>query len=101
MCLYAVMCCAGGKTMFYSHLPATYGLTPYVVHATFQRYNNNGKVARFREAGAYLLDPPEYYDKGDFLTYDNLALLFVDAVEANVPRGSLNLVRHACMRRCR
>jgi hypothetical protein len=59
--------------MFYSRLPEKYAIRPYAVHATFQRYNNNGKVARFREAGAYVIDPPEYFSEGDFLAYDNLA----------------------------
>jgi hypothetical protein len=80
--------------MFYSHLPEMYGLHPYVVHATFQRYNNNGKVARFREAGAFVLDPPEYYREGNFLMYDNLVKEFVAAVEA-AAGSNLTLVR-AC-----
>jgi hypothetical protein len=67
--------------MFYSHLPEKYGLTPYAVHATFQRYNNNGKQARFREAMAYVVDPPEYYRDGNFLVYDNLVHEFLDAME--------------------
>lgn len=71
---------AGGKTMFYSHLPQKYGTEPYVVHATFQRYNNNGKRARFRESHAYLLDPPAYYSEGTFLVYENLVHDFMRAV---------------------
>jgi arabinosyltransferase len=78
--------------MFYSHLPQIYGLQPFVVHATFQRYNNNGKVARFREAGAYVIDEPEYYKEGKFLVYENLVLEFMEAVET-LTEGSLTLVR--------
>jgi hypothetical protein len=88
--------CAGGKTAFYSHLPAVYGLMPYVVHATFQRYNNAGKVARFREAGAYLMDEPHYYTHGHFLVYDNLVLEDIAALE-RLAAGNLTQVRaHAC-----
>lgn len=83
--------CAGGKTMFYNHLPAKYGLHPYVVHATFQRYNNNGKVARFREARAFAMDPPAYYREGSFLVYDNLVKEFLAALEAEAGL-ELNLV---------
>lgn len=84
---------AGGKTMFYSHLPEAYGLTPYVVHSTFQRYNNAGKVARFREAGAYVLDDPEYFTEGNFLVYDNLVLEYMEAIERLV-HGNLTQVIH-------
>ena len=42
----------GGKTYFDYHLSAKYGTHPYVIHGTFQRYNNPGKKSRFREAGA-------------------------------------------------
>jgi len=83
---------SGGKTAFYSHLPEKYGLQPYVIHATFQRYNNNGKRSRFREARAYHLDPPVYYRDGDFLAYDNLVLEFVEAVE-KLASAPLTLVR--------
>eukprot|EP00892_Ulva_mutabilis_P008482 jgi/Ulvmu1/6005/UM026_0131.1 len=82
---------AGGKTMFYSHLPSLYGLQPYVVHATFQRYNNNGKVARFREAGAYVLDEPDYFNQGDFLVYDNLVLEYISGLET-LSNGTFTLV---------
>ena len=78
--------------MFYSHLPQKYGIQPFVVHATFQRYNNNGKRSRFREAMAYLLDPPSYYNDGAFITYDNLVLEFMEAMESLVV-GTFTLVR--------
>lgn len=78
--------------MFFSHLPTKYGLHPYVVHATFQRYNNHGKVSRFREAHAYLLDPPEYYREGDFLAYDNMVLDYIAALDS-MTGGALTLVR--------
>jgi hypothetical protein len=77
--------------MFYAHLPQAYGMTPYVVHATFQRYNNAGKVARFREAGAYALDGPEYFTEGNFLVYDNLVLEYMEALE-HLVHGSLTQV---------
>ena len=44
----------GGKTLFDYHLSAKHGTEPYAVHGTFQRYNNAGKRARFREIGAHL-----------------------------------------------
>lgn len=44
----------GGKTLFDYHLPEKHGTQPYAVHGTFQRYNNAGKRARFREIGATL-----------------------------------------------
>lgn len=77
--------------MFYAHLPYGYGMVPYVVHATFQRFNNAGKVARFRELGAYDLDEPEYFTDSNFLVYDNLVLEYIEAIERLTP-GNLNLV---------
>ena len=44
----------GGKAFFDYRLHAKYGTHPYAIHATFQRYNNPGKRARFREAGPLL-----------------------------------------------
>jgi hypothetical protein len=71
-------------------------MVPYVVHATFQRYNNAGKVARFREAGAYLLDEPQYFTDGNFLAYDNLVLEYIEAIE-RLAHGTLTQVLHeAC-----
>ena len=43
--------------MFDYHLPAKYGTVPYAVHGTYQRYNNPGKRARFRELGALTSAP--------------------------------------------
>ena len=77
--------------MFYSHLPEAYGMTPYVVHSTFQRYNNAGKVARFREAGAYLVDDSSYYTEGNYLVYDNLVLEYIEAIE-RLAHGNLTQV---------
>ena len=70
---------------------ATLKSAVYVVHATFQRFNNAGKVARFRESGAYDLDEPEYFTDGNFLVYDNLVLEYIEAIERLTP-GNLNLV---------
>lgn len=77
--------------MFYAHLPDAYGMTPYVVHSTFQRYNNAGKVARFREMGAYLMDDAGYFTEGDFLAYDNLVLEYIEAMES-LAHGNLTQV---------
>jgi hypothetical protein len=43
----------GGKTLYDYHLPEKYGTHPYAIHATYQRYNNHGKRARFRESGTF------------------------------------------------
>lgn len=48
-----------GHVFFVQKLHALYNTQPYVVHNTFQFYYGPGKVARFRQAGLWLLDPPE------------------------------------------
>jgi hypothetical protein len=85
--------------MFYSHLPQAYGSVPYTVHATFQRYNNAGKIARFREAGAYLLDEPEYFTEGNFLAYDNLVLEYIEAIEQLASGNLTQVLCSACTAR--
>lgn len=38
-----------------------FGVEPYVIHTTFQRWWGAGKKARLREFGLWYMDPPEYY----------------------------------------
>jgi len=38
-----------------------HGIEPIVIHLTFQRWWEAGKVARLREFGLWHLDPPEHY----------------------------------------
>jgi len=61
---------ASGHTYFVQRLADRLGMTPYVVHATFQFSGTPGKRHRFREALMWL-DPPEYFDRpGGFITFD-------------------------------
>ena len=44
---------------------------PYAVHLTFQNCDQSGKRHRMREAGLWLLDPPEHYEpEGGLLSYE-------------------------------
>jgi hypothetical protein len=54
----------------------------YVVHATFQRHHTPGKRARFREAGLWRADPPEYYQASHLMAYDNDVRAYVSALDA-------------------
>ena len=72
-----------GHNAFVRHLHTRLQTVPYAIHATFQlKHNLWGKMARFREAGLWMLDPPEYYRQGSFVTYDNAAARFVDEAAA-------------------
>ena len=47
------------------------GVVPYVVHATWTYNGLGGKRARLRDMGLWI-DPPDYYNKGNFLAVDLL-----------------------------
>jgi len=50
-----------GHTQFVSHIPARTNTQPLAVHNTYQYSGGVGKVARFREAGMWNMDGPEYF----------------------------------------
>jgi hypothetical protein len=50
-----------GHAQFVSHMPARTGTPPLAVHNTYQYSGGVGKVARFREAGMWNVDGPEYF----------------------------------------
>eukprot|EP00850_Spirogloea_muscicola_P008290 SM000044S15937 [mRNA] locus=s44:107097:110385:+ [translate_table: standard] len=58
-----------GHVYFVQRIPQHHGLVPYVVHNTFQFHFAAGKIARFREAELWALDPPSYYEEGNFLSF--------------------------------
>eukprot|EP00850_Spirogloea_muscicola_P015991 SM000127S26607 [mRNA] locus=s127:25293:28790:+ [translate_table: standard] len=74
-----------GHVYFVQRIPQRHGLVPYVVHNTFQFHFAPGKIARFREAELWALDPPScgptpqllpfplgtsfYYEEGNFLLF--------------------------------
>jgi hypothetical protein len=72
---------SSGQATFVQRLHQQYSTTPYAVHATFQlKGGNDGKIQRFKEAGLWLLEPPEYYSSGRFLTWKNVVEEYVEAV---------------------
>lgn len=76
---------ASGHAAFVQRTPWRLGVTPIAIHATFQRHNLVGKVARMREFGLWHMDPPEYYGAGEIplrlLAYENSVLSFVAEAE--------------------
>ena len=59
-----------GHVFFMQRQPHALHVRPYAVHLTFQNCDQSGKRHRMREAGLWLLDPPEYYDPpGGLLSY--------------------------------
>eukprot|EP00850_Spirogloea_muscicola_P000330 SM000001S04732 [mRNA] locus=s1:1888699:1891984:+ [translate_table: standard] len=58
-----------GHVYFVQRIPQRHRLVPYVVHNTFQFHFAPGKIARFREAELWALDPPSYYEEGNFLSF--------------------------------
>ncbi len=44
-------------------------VSPYAVHLTWTYNGVAGKKARLRDMGLWV-DPPEYYERGDFVTVD-------------------------------
>ena len=69
-----------GHNAFIRHLHTHLNTMPYAIHATFQlKHNLFGKMARFRETGLWMLDPPEYYTQGNFLTYDNAVASYIES----------------------
>lgn len=58
-----------GHVMFAQQLPQKLGITPMIVHATFQYGGTWGKRHRFREWRMWLADEPAYYDPPGGLLY--------------------------------
>jgi arabinosyltransferase len=72
-----------------------YGVLPYVVHATFQRfapgvYQSSAKRGRFRELGMWLLPNATYYDPdAKYLAYTLDVVGAVLAAERSFPGGRI------------
>lgn len=72
---------AGGHVALQQRLPERLGLEPWALHPTFQENGGDaGKRARMREARAWLLEPSAAFAGRRWLTYDNSAAAYVDAV---------------------
>ncbi|CAI5507831.1 unnamed protein product [Closterium sp. Naga37s-1] len=59
---------------------------PLAVHNTFQFHHALGKAARFREAGLWALDPPEYYKEGNYLSMEYSTPPWIHAMEPGMLR---------------
>ncbi|KAL4427446.1 hypothetical protein ABPG77_000735 [Micractinium sp. CCAP 211/92] len=56
-------------TYFLQELHKVKRVSPYAVHLTWTYNGVAGKKARLRDMGLWV-DPPEYYERGDFVTVD-------------------------------
>lgn len=54
-----------GHVAFVQRTPWLCGISPIVIHVTFQRWAGAGKKARLREFGLWRMDPPAYYGATD------------------------------------
>ncbi|PSC75627.1 Histone H2A [Micractinium conductrix] len=59
-----------GHTLFLQQLHKTKRVEPYNVHATWTYGGLPGKRARLRDLGLWAVDPPAYYESGDFVAVD-------------------------------
>ncbi|CAI5470844.1 unnamed protein product [Closterium sp. Yama58-4] len=59
---------------------------PLAVHNTFQFHHALGKAARFREAGLWAVDPPEYYEEGNYLSMEYSTPPWIIAMEPGMLR---------------
>ncbi|KAL4457956.1 hypothetical protein ABPG75_012821 [Micractinium tetrahymenae] len=59
-----------GHTLFLQQLHKDKHVEPYNVHATWTYGGLEGKKARLRDLGLWMVDPPEHYEKGSFVTVD-------------------------------
>ncbi|CAI5536833.1 unnamed protein product [Closterium sp. Naga37s-1] len=56
------------------------------LHNTFQFHHALGKAARFREAGLWAVDPPEYYEEGNYLSMEYSTPPWIHAMEPGMLR---------------
>ncbi|CAI7903187.1 unnamed protein product [Closterium sp. NIES-53] len=59
---------------------------PLAVHNTFQFHHALGKAARFREAGLWAVDPPEYYEEGNYLSMEYSTPPWIHAMQPGMLR---------------
>ncbi|GJP47998.1 hypothetical protein CLOM_g7239 [Closterium sp. NIES-68] len=59
---------------------------PLAVHNTFQFHHALGKAARFREAGLWAVDPPEYYSDGNYVSMEYSTPPSIEAMEPGMLR---------------
>ncbi|CAI5498703.1 unnamed protein product [Closterium sp. Naga37s-1] len=75
-----------GHVFFEQQMPRRIGVTPYAVHSTFQFHYGAGKIGRFREAGLWALDPPEFYTRGNFLSFDVKLPAWIEAMPTGIDK---------------
>ncbi|CAI5979234.1 unnamed protein product [Closterium sp. NIES-64] len=75
-----------GHVFFEQQMPRRIGVTPYAVHSTFQFHYGAGKIGRFREAGLWALDPPEFYTRGNFLSFDVKLPVWIEAMPTGIDK---------------
>lgn len=56
---------SGGHVAFVQRSPWNAGIEPIVIHTTFQRWWESGRISRLREFGLWHIDPPGYYGLPD------------------------------------
>eukprot|EP00850_Spirogloea_muscicola_P016610 SM000136S00156 [mRNA] locus=s136:73403:75618:+ [translate_table: standard] len=75
-----------GHVYFVQRIPQRERIQPFVVHNTFQFHFAPGKTHRFREDGLWALDPPEYYEKGNFLSFNATAPAWILGMKAGIAK---------------
>ncbi|CAI5502238.1 unnamed protein product [Closterium sp. Naga37s-1] len=75
-----------GHVFFEQQMPRRIGVTPYAVHSTFQFHYGAGKIGRFREAGLWARDPPEFYTRGNFLSFDVKLPAWIEAMPTGIDK---------------
>ncbi|CAL5220947.1 g3049 [Coccomyxa viridis] len=78
-----VLAAMNGHTAFVQELHLRHNVTPFVAHATFNRFEMTGKTFRFREKSWWLVDPDEYYadPAARYLAYSNSVVDYVAELE--------------------
>lgn len=77
---------AGGHSHFIQHTAAAFNTTPFYAHACLVPGHVPGKVARFKEHGLWALEEDAYYERGNYLAYENTVQTFIRLVEAGAGR---------------
>lgn len=69
-------------------------LQPYVVHFHVNRFGMANKLVDLRTAGFWLMDPPSYYAEGNFMTYENDVVHYINALIAAASEPLPHLFKH-------
>lgn len=77
---------SGGHSYFIQHQAERYNATPFYAHACLVPGHLPAKVARFKEHGLWAIEDEEYYERGNFLFYENTVRPFVAMLEAKARR---------------